>query len=155
LLKNAGGKFVYHGTLPDGVVFAQSSADDVQAAVVESVEENGEGAFLGFKRGDIVVSVDDKPVLNYWRLKGIIQSYPENAPVTIVVSRGGQKVPIKMKLPRMPLPPTPAYIEALGIKVMPTRANDGLLVMMVSPGGMAERYGLMKDDVILKVSGKL
>ena len=154
LLKTAGGKFVYHGTLPDGVVFTQSSIDDVQAAVVESVETAGDGEILGFRKGDLVLRVDEKPVLNYWRLRGIIQSYPENTPVTLVISRAGKEVNITFKLPRMPLPPAPAYIEALGIQVVPTRAGDGLLVKIVMPGSVAERTGLIRDDVILKIAGK-
>ena len=154
LLKAAGGKYVYHGALPDGAVFTQSSIDDVQAAVVESVETASDAELLDFRRGDKVLRVDEKPVLNYWRLRGIIQSYPENTPVTLVMLRAGKEVTIKFKLPRMPLPPAPAFIESLGIQVVPSRAGDGLLLKKVLPDSVAERAGLQKDDVILKISGK-
>jgi len=154
LLKKAEGKFVYHGTIPDGVVFTQSSIDDVQAAVVESVEPGSEGELLDFQKGDKVLRVDDRPVLNYWRLRGIIQSYPEGTKVSLVVVRRGKEVPINFALPRMPLPPAPAYVEVLGIKVVPTAAGDGLLIKSLVIGGLADRSGLLKDDVILKIGGK-
>jgi len=98
--------------------------------------------------------VDDKPVLNYWRLRGIIQSYPEGTKVTLVVARKGKELPIQFALPRMPVPPAPARIESLGMQVVPTPAGDGLLVKAVAPGGVADRTGLLKNDVILKIGGK-
>ncbi len=153
-LKSAGGTAVYHGTMPEGVLFTQSSIDDVQAAVVESVEPASEAEVLDFRKGDKVLRVNDKPVLNFWRLKGIVQSYPEGTQVSFFVARAGKEVEIKFKLPRMPLPPAPAYIEALGIQVVPTRAGDGLLVKIVMPGSVAEKTGLAKDDVILKIGGR-
>ncbi len=108
---------------------------------------------LGFKKGDSVVSVNDKEVLNYWRLIGIIQSYPESQPVKVKVMRGAESVEINFKLPRMPLPPPPVYIEILGVQAVLSRSGDGQVVKAVAPDSVAERIGILRDDVILKVNG--
>jgi S1-C subfamily serine protease len=118
LLKQAGGKYVYHGMLPDGLTFT-GRLEDSQAAVAAHIAAGSDAERAGFRAGDRIVSVDGKPVYNHARLLGIVRSYPENSELEIVVERdapatgGGkaatkQPVTLKVKLPRMPItPPTP------------------------------------------------
>jgi S1-C subfamily serine protease len=101
-----------------------------------------------------MLAVNDKPVLNYWRLRGIVQSYPEKSPVRFLIQRAGKEYLIKTNLTRMPLPPAPDYIAKLGVKLEPSRAGDGLRVLQVDAGSVAEKTGLLPDDVILKIGGK-
>jgi len=115
LLKEAGGKVVYHGTLPDGLAFI-NRLDETQAAAVEKVAPASEAERAGFKAGDRVLAVDGKPVYNYARLMGIVRSYPENTALEVQVERGTasarQQVPLKMALPRLQLPPPAAPQKA-------------------------------------------
>ncbi|MCY3017808.1 MAG: trypsin-like peptidase domain-containing protein [Planctomycetota bacterium] len=126
LLKEAGGKVVYHGTLPDGLTFS-NRVDETQAANVEKVDRDSDAEKAGFAPGDRFLSVDGKPVYNYARLIGIVRSYPENATLDIVVERNlpapprgrgapppppKQNVPLKVKLPRLQLPQPAAAPKA-------------------------------------------
>jgi C-terminal processing protease CtpA/Prc len=59
-----------------------------------------------------------------------------------------------LKLPRLPLPPATAYIEALGLRVEPALGGDGLRVLQVVTGSLSDHAGLLADDIILRVGGK-
>lgn len=144
---------VYHGMLPEGMEFKFGGQDDSQSAVVESVEPGSEARRWGFKAGDIVISVDDKPVLNYWRLRGIVQSFPEGAMLKIIIQRDGKQYYIPpQKLPRKPLPPSKG--EALGMQVDTVLGDEDLKVSRVEAGSAAERAGIRADDIIVKIGGK-
>ena len=153
VLKAAGGSIVYHGMLPDGLEFKFGSQDDAQSAVVQNVELGSDARRWGFKAGDIVISVDDKPVLNYWRLRGIVQSYPENAMLKIIIQREGKQYYIPpQKLPRKPLPPGKAHV--LGMKVDTLTGDEDITVARVDANSPAEKAGILVDDVIVKISGR-
>lgn len=104
LMKEAGGKYVYHATLPDGLSFS-NRVDETQVASIEKVDERSDAEKAGFRTGDRILKVDGKPVYNYARLIGIVRSYPENSTLEIQVERAGKPQTLKVKLPRMPLPP--------------------------------------------------
>lgn len=104
LMKEAGGKYVYHAQLPEGMSFS-NRVDETQNASIEKVDENSEAEKAGFRSGDRIMTVDGKPVYNYARLIGIIRSYPENSVLDIQIERAGKMQMLKVKLPRMPLPP--------------------------------------------------
>jgi len=104
LLKDAAGKVVYHGTIPDGLTFF-NRIDETQAAVVESVDVNTEAERAGFRAKDQIIRIDGRPVYNYARLIGIVRSYPENSTLDVEIERDGKRSTLKMKLPRMQLPP--------------------------------------------------
>jgi serine protease Do len=104
LLKEAGGKVVYHGQLPDGVWFP-NEVHETQTPVVERVDAGSDAEKAGFQKNDKILSVDGKPVYSYSRLKGIVRSYPENSVLNIKIERAGNPTELKVKLPRMPLPP--------------------------------------------------
>jgi serine protease Do/serine protease DegQ len=154
LLKEAEGRVVYHGTLPDGMAFV-SRPDETQAAVIETVDPRSAAERAGFKAGDKVVSVDGKPVYNYARLVGIVRSYPENTALDIVLDRAGKPVTLQLKLPRMQLPPGPTYLAPAGVKLEQARGSDGLRVVSVDRNSPAERAGLVVGDVITAVDGKV
>lgn len=155
VMKAANGGVVYHGMLPEGLEFKFGGKDEAQAAVVESVEAGSEAQRWRFEPGDVVASVDKKPVLNYWRLRGIVQSYPEGAKPKIIIERKGTKyyIPENLALPRKPLPP--AGGELMGMKVDILAGDEDLRVAQVAPGSAAERSGLQADDVILKIAGRV
>ncbi|HLX60943.1 MAG TPA: trypsin-like peptidase domain-containing protein [Planctomycetota bacterium] len=164
-LKAARGGIVYHGRLPNGMAFAQSKLyderqgigseifADTQKAVVNSVEPGSEAENFHFQAGDTVLSVDNIPVLNQWRLKGIVQSYLEGTQVSIKVLRNDRPVQLQFRLPRM-LPFVAAQIPELGLDVDPAVAGNGLHVSRVVASGLAERAGVQPDDVIVMVDGK-
>jgi S1-C subfamily serine protease len=153
LLREAEGRIVYHGALPDGLTFT-SRTDETQVAQIESVDPKSGAEKAGFKAGDRVVSVDGKRVYNYPRLIGIIGSYPENTVLDVQVERGGKLAALKIKLPRKQLPPGPAYVAGMGMKLEQTRGMDGLRVAAVDKNSAAEKAGLLAGDVVVSIDGK-
>jgi len=152
LLKQAGGKIVYHGTLPDGLHFT-NRVDDTQVALVEKVDIGSDAERAGFLAGDRVVSVEGKRIHNYARLIGVVRSYPENTELPIEVDRNGKIVALTLKLPRMQVPASPTQITALGLK-LDFRGGEGVRVATVDRNSPAERAGLLVGDIVVTVEGK-
>src|SRR5262249_8451825 len=115
LLKAANGHVVYHSSLQDGLNFS-THPDDTQTATIELVDPGSAAETAGFRTGDKVLTVDGKTVFNFARLNGIVRSYPENATVEVGIERAGRRTALQVKLPRMPLPPTPGSAATLGVK---------------------------------------
>ena len=168
-LKAAKGGVIYHGDLPQGATFtsgANGTGDETQTVIVESVESPSEAENWGFRPGDKILEIqhetdaekhtlEHKPVLNFWRLRGIIQSYPEQTVVNILVGRGDRKFPVPVTLPRMPIPPPKYALRNLGMdEVDMARLGDGVQVLKVIPSSAAERAGMQDRDVILKIDGQ-
>jgi serine protease Do len=153
LLRQAEGRAVYHGTLPDGLSFL-SRTDETQVASIDSIDPGSEAEKSGFKVNDRVVNVDGKRVYNYPRLLGIIGSYPENTVLDVQVEREGKLVSFKLTLPRKQLPPRPTYVATMGVKLEQARTLDGLRVTNVDKNSPAERAGLTVGDVITSIDGK-
>jgi S1-C subfamily serine protease len=165
-LKAAKGGVIYHGDFPQGAKFAESNGDEMQAVIVLAVEELSEAQNWGFRAGDKILEIqiesdpvkhtlERKPVLNFWRLRGIVQSYPENTPVTILVERGARQRTIPVTLARMPIPPSRHALLSLGMdEVDMARVGDGVLAGKVVPSSAAERAGMQDRDVLLKVDGQ-
>ena len=148
LMKDADGGVVYHGTLPDGLVFS-SHLDETQSATVQSVEPGSDAERAGFQPGDRISSADGKRVYNYARLIGIVRSYPENALLPLAIERNGKQTAMKLKLPRMQLSPGPSYVGAIGARL--EQISDGLRIINVEKTGPADKAGLKAGDVIVRI----
>jgi serine protease Do len=153
LLKEADGRIVYHGTLPDGMTF-NSRTDETQVASIDNVTPDGDADRAGFKIGDRILSVDGKRVYNYARLTGIVRSYPENTVLDVQVERGGRAVGIKLKLPRHDVSNAPTFVAPVGVRLEQSRGGEGLRVLSIDRGSPAEKAGLVVGDVITSVDGK-
>jgi S1-C subfamily serine protease len=166
ILRTANGGVIYHGDLPQGLKFTAGDGDDTQIVTVEAVESVSEADNYGFRAKDKILEIEHeidpvkhtlehKPVLNYWRLRGIVQSYPEQTPLTIVIDRGGNQKRIPINLPRMPIPPPRYSLRPLGIdEADMAPAGDGVLALRIIPNSAADHAGMQNRDVILKVDGK-
>ncbi len=152
-LKAADGQVIYHGNLPNGLTFV-SHMDETQRASVEKVEEDSPAEKLGFKPGDRILSVDDKPVYNFARLTGIIRSYPDNSPVALKIERGGKHLDLNLSLVRLDVPTLPTYVHLVGVELEPPTIGEGLRVSHIDPESVAERSGLQVGDVIESVDGR-
>ncbi|HYF48736.1 MAG TPA: PDZ domain-containing protein, partial [Planctomycetota bacterium] len=153
LLKEAEGKIVYHGTLPDGMTFT-SRADDTQVASVENIQPDSEADKAGFRKGDRIIAVDGKRVYNYARLTGIVRSYPEKSLLDFRVERAGQTVTLKVKLPRHEINMGSTFIAPVGVRLEQLKGNEGAKVLSVERNSAAEKAGLQQGDVITTVEGR-
>ncbi|MBI2369867.1 MAG: trypsin-like peptidase domain-containing protein [Deltaproteobacteria bacterium] len=134
-----------------------------EGAVVGDLSEGSPAGKAGVRRGDVIVAMDGKPVL---RVRDVRQTTAGLAPgrkVKLQVIRDGKPQEIEVTLGEQKR--TASIMEKLAARygvdvreVTPELAKefkldrqDGLLVYGVSEGGLAERKGLKKGDVILEI----
>jgi serine protease Do len=64
--------------------------------LVETVDAGGPGDKAGLKSGDTIVEFDGDRVRSARQFQRLVQESPMGRPVEIIVSRGGQRVPLKV-----------------------------------------------------------
>ncbi|HWJ02896.1 MAG TPA: trypsin-like peptidase domain-containing protein, partial [Verrucomicrobiae bacterium] len=71
-------------------------------ALVVDVTPNGPGAKAGLKAGDIITSVNDRPVKNYYELTNVLFKFKPGEQVKIVISRDGKTSEVQVTLAELP-----------------------------------------------------
>lgn len=85
------GKDVSHGLLGVSVGDAASSAEATQSgALVQAVTSGGAAAKAGIQKGDVIVALNDAPVMDGTSLSGLVRSYPANTEVKLSYIRDGK-----------------------------------------------------------------
>ena len=171
-----------------GVVVSELTPDFVQGfglkegtkgALVQSVQAKSPASKAGVQPGDVVVSVNGKPVENAGQLTRNVSSVAPGGKVTLTVLRGNEKKDLQATVAQRPEeealargegqqgeesedPGKKPNEEKLGIRVAPltpqvarelgTSADQGVLVVAVTPDGPASTAGLRKNDVILEAN---
>ncbi|MDR1397994.1 MAG: DegQ family serine endoprotease [Desulfarculales bacterium] len=143
--------------------------DENKGVLVSDVMPGGPAAKAGLKRGDIILSFDDKEINNGQTLPRMVAETPVGSKVKVTVMRQGEKIGLNIVIGEMPedgeevsssspLMPdsnlgmnlqeiTPGMTQHLNLE-----AGAGLLVISVESGGPADEAGVMKGDVLLEVS---
>lgn len=147
-----------------------------KGALVSEPQAGSPAEASGIKSGDVILSVDGRPVADPRDLAVLIASYPPNASVKVSVWRDGVQQDITVKLGKLPSDPQVAaanpgndqrpgnntgrnanqgtQLQGLGVTVTPSRdAAGGVLISRVDPNGIAAQAGLDVGDVILTVGG--
>jgi len=142
---------------------------------VAKVNGDSAAAAAGIQEGDIIASLNGKPVNTIEDLKELLQESGEGATVSITVLRNGQQKKIEnVKLggkkvsagakpvekpaekpaatPKKAAPPKKVR-GVLGITAWENEDGKGLLVSSVNKRGPADQAGVRKDDIILKING--
>src|SRR5205823_3940527 len=136
-----------------------------EGAKVSSIRSGTTADAAGFKRDDLIVSVNGYSVFNRERYLGVIGTYPEKTEVAVRVKRDGETVDLKVELdryntveglgfglPQRPAPVRPKGSGYLGAYVEETK--DGVKVMDVRPDSPADKGGLQTGDVILAINDR-
>jgi regulator of sigma E protease len=110
-------------------------------AMVGVPNAEGPAHQAGLRSGDVVVSVDGKPVEDWTAFAAAYAA--AKAPVKAEADRGTPAQRVSLELPAL------GSLEALGV----VPAN--VLVSSVEPGSPAQRAGLAHGDLILSVDGEL
>ncbi|HLY11268.1 MAG TPA: PDZ domain-containing protein, partial [Planctomycetota bacterium] len=152
---------IYHGMV-GGLQIAEQNTQGEGAKVI-GVRTDSLAESAGFRKGDLIVRVNQYPIFNRERYLGALGTYPENTEVTIRVRRGDGGAELKVELerytpmeglgfgaPQRPAPVRPKGSGYLGAYVEETK--DGVKVMDVRPDSPADRAGLQVGDVILAVT---
>ncbi len=144
-----------------------------RGAIVSSVQPASPAEVAGVKRGDVIVALNDQPVVDSNSLRNQVASTPPGSNVSLTLLRDGRETKVQLKLAELPSqtarggaegtvpggadsgrfgltlePLTPDMASRLGLG-----ANEqGLVVTRVDPGGSAAESGLRQGDVIQEVN---
>lgn len=132
-------------------------------AVVTQVEPGSAAEEAGLEPGDLIVSVDGRPIAGSADLRSQIGLKRIGSPVELEVIRDGDAVTIEAKLREGGLVASLTDDRAMdrlsGAELRDLEPGDpmfggepGVLVARVDPGSRAARSGLMAGDVILAVN---
>lgn len=145
--------------------------DQKNAVLITSIFPDGPAAKGGLKRGDIVIALDGKPIVDTVPLDHRIASHLVGDEVKLSVLRAGVPLVIKLVLASAPDKPArndrwlPSLNPFAGAKVAslsPAFALDygfesirgGVVVLEVRRGSAAFKFGLKRGDIIRSFNGK-
>ena len=148
-----------------------------KGALVQNVVPRGPAAKGGVEAGDVIVSLNGKPVESAGELTRGVALVPPGEAVNVTILRKGEKKQVSFKVAQRPedesavgrgegggegggekadkspklglslAPLTPAMAKELGVS-----AEEGVVVTDVADGGPAQRAGVRRGDVILEVA---
>lgn len=127
-------------------------------AFVSQVIEGSAAEKAGLAAGDIIISIDGKPVRSFGELRAKVATMGANKTVTLGLFRDGKEQKAKVTLARAEEENVSANSvnKALdGATLAPTSGDDpvsGVKITEVAPRSVAARAGLEKGDIIIGVN---
>jgi serine protease Do len=152
---------------------------DTKGAVVQNVAPRSPASRAGIQPGDVIVGVNGKLVGGASELTRSISSVPPGGKATLSLFRSGKKRDVQVTVAQRPdeealargemspeeggakAPAGKEGAEKLGVRVAPltpevarefgVQGGQGVIVVQVTPDGPADKAGVQRGDVILKV----
>ncbi|WP_246812393.1 Do family serine endopeptidase [Microvirga sp.] len=143
-------------------IAASIGLDKSEGAIVARVEEGGPAAKAGIRTGDVIVSVNGKPVEDARDLSRMVASLNAGSTAKLQVWRDGKRQEIGVTIAKMSGTSTAASdatqgteMGKLGLSLAPASDDKkGVAVVSVEPGSPAAEKGLRTGDVIKEVAGQ-
>jgi serine protease Do len=147
-----------------------------RGALISDIEPGSPADKAGLKKGDVILSFNGKKIDKMKELPALVAKTPVGERVTITVFRNGSTKDIALKVGRMPeegvaTGAVPGGGEKPGVEtdlglvvedVTPKVAKylgltevEGVLVSSVQRGGLGEKAGIMRGDVIKELNHKM
>lgn len=147
--------------------FGLSSA---RGALITNIESGSPADKAGLKKEDIILEFDGKKIENMKDLPLIVAKTPVGEEVKVNILRDGKTMEMKLTVGEMPTEgmiagpsgDVPTTDTKLGIAVEDVTPNiahylglpddNGVLVSTVENGGLAEKAGIMRGDIIMELN---
>jgi S1-C subfamily serine protease len=122
---------------------------------VKTVFPRGPGGAAGFKRDDVLMSVNGKPTYTLYDYAMEMLNVPPGGVVRLGVVRGGRELPQPIVVQLVPVPTEALSDEHLGLVAADVPdVEAGVVVRRLRPGGPAAAIGVKVGDVILGLGGR-
>ena len=131
--------------------------DAQRGAFVSQVLPKSAAAKAGVKAGDVIVSMNGRPISSFAAFRADVSSEPVGTKITLGLLRDGKSVSVDVVLEQS----TQSQLDSSnilpgieGAELSNTQNGDvkGVKVDNVKPGSTAARIGLKKGDIILGVN---
>jgi serine protease Do len=142
----------------------------VEGALVAEPQTGSPAVKAGIESGDVIVKVNDQPVVNARDLSRTIGAMPPGTSVKLVLIRKGQEKTVTVTLGELPSQREARLrsddrdsgrteVPNLGLSLAPAgqvsgAGSAGVVVTDIDPSGIAAGHGLKTGDLILEVGGK-
>jgi len=127
--------------------------DAQRGAFVSQVMPNSSAAKAGVKAGDVIVSLNNKPINSFAALRAQVGSMPVGSKLTLGLLRDGKPTSVDLELQQSSQNQVDSSSIFNGIEGAEmsnqTGNNPGVVVNSVKTGSPAARIGLKKGDIIL------
>ncbi len=135
---------------------------EAKGAVVSDVTEDSPALAAGFMAGDAILKADGAEISDARALSRKVAGLAPGKSVDVEIIRDGKPMTLSVKVGAMPTDARmagkspaekPANLGSLGLTLGPADDGEGVKIMEVKPGSVAEQRGLKVGDVILEVAG--
>ena len=131
--------------------------DAQRGAFVSQVLPKSSAAKAGVKAGDVVVSINGKPISSFAALRAQVGSLPVGTKMALGLIRDGKPITVNVELQQSSQAKIDSGniyvgIEGADLSNYDAKGVKGVKVDSVKAGSAAARIGLKKDDVILGVN---
>ena len=126
--------------------------DAQRGAFVSQVLPNSSAAKAGIKAGDVITSLNGKPISSFAALRAEVGSMPIGSKVTLGLLRDGKAVNVSLELQQSSqnqVDSSTIFSGIEGAEMSNKGADKGVVVNNVKANSPAARIGLKKGDVIM------
>lgn len=137
-----------------------------QGVLIESVLDGMPASSAGIQAGDVVISIDQRPMSNRTRMRNYVASRPPGATMSLEINRAGKTKQVRVDLKERTdevmaqfgsgevmgaelVPVTQATAKKFGYRNL----DSGLIITGIQNNSIAERDGLLVGDVIESAGG--
>ncbi|MCL6407065.1 serine endoprotease DegP [Dickeya dadantii] len=145
------------GTELNSDIAKAMKVDAQRGAFVSQVQPDSAAARAGIKAGDVIVSMNGKPISSFSALRAQIGSLPVGSKLTLGLIREGKPVTVEVTLQQSTQSQVASgnlnsAIEGAELSNTQVNGQKGIKVDKVKPDSAAAKIGLKPDDVILGVN---
>ncbi|WP_407437087.1 serine endoprotease DegP [Lelliottia sp.] len=126
--------------------------DAQRGAFVSQVMPNSSAAKAGIKAGDVITTLNGKPISSFAALRAEVGSMPVGSKVTLGLLRDGKPVSVNLELQQSSqtqVDSSSIFSGIEGADMSNKGADKGVAVSEVKANSPAARIGLKKGDVII------